>query len=140
MGIVLRPMLALDAFDLLLQVLITLVVVAIYHVWTTSRVTTAPVQHREVEKQARPQPASVPAPAAAPVIAVAAIPQPAVAKTAPVESFPAEIAAVIAAAIAVVLDTPHRVLSIQPAYASPPHLNVWAFEGRTEIFQSHRIR
>jgi hypothetical protein len=48
--------------------------------------------------------------------------------------------AIIAAAIAAVLDRPYRMVSVQPVVAPAPHLNVWAIEGRTQIFQSHRIR
>lgn len=51
-----------------------------------------------------------------------------------------EIAAVIAAAIAVVFDRPHRLVSVQPVQTPVPYLNVWALEGRTQIFQSHKIR
>ena len=58
-------------------------------------------------------------------------------KPAPVE--PA-IVAVIAAAIAVVLDKPHRVVSVKRVALPPPHLNVWAFEGRVELSMSHRLR
>ena len=52
----------------------------------------------------------------------------------------AEIVAVIAAAVAAVLDRPYRLVSVQPVPAPVPHLNVWALEGRTQIFQSHKIR
>lgn len=51
-----------------------------------------------------------------------------------------EIVAIIAAAIAAVLDCPYKILSVQPLPAPAPHLNVWALEGRTQIFQSHKIR
>ena len=51
-----------------------------------------------------------------------------------------EIVAVISAAIAAVLDRPYRLLSVQPSPAAVPYLNVWALEGRTQIFQSHKIR
>lgn len=51
-----------------------------------------------------------------------------------------EIVAVIAAAIAVLLGQPHKVLAVQPLTVPPPHVNVWAFEGRTQIFMSHRVR
>ena len=52
-----------------------------------------------------------------------------------------EIAAIIAAAVAVFLERPHRLLSVQQV-TSPvvPHLNIWAFEGRTQIFMSHKVR
>lgn len=54
---------------------------------------------------------------------------------------PAEIVAVIAAAIAVTLGgRAHRVVSVQPVQPSSPYINVWAVEGRTEIFHSHRLR
>jgi hypothetical protein len=51
-----------------------------------------------------------------------------------------EIAAVIAAALAVTFDRPHRLVSVQPVQTPVPYLNVWALEGRTQIFQSHKIR
>jgi hypothetical protein len=51
-----------------------------------------------------------------------------------------EIVAVIAAAIAAVLDKPHRVVSVQRVTVPAPHMNVWAFEGRVELSMSHRIR
>jgi hypothetical protein len=55
-------------------------------------------------------------------------------------SLDSEIVAVISAAVAAVLDRPYRLVSVQPAVAPAPHLNVWALEGRTQIFQSHKIR
>jgi hypothetical protein len=51
-----------------------------------------------------------------------------------------ELVAVISAAVAAVLDRPYRLVSVQPVVAPVPHLNVWALEGRTQIFQSHKIR
>jgi hypothetical protein len=51
-----------------------------------------------------------------------------------------ELVAVIAAAIAAVLDKPHKVISVQPVAMPTPHLNVWAFEGRIELTMSHRLR
>lgn len=51
-----------------------------------------------------------------------------------------EIVAVIAAALAAVLDKPHQVISVKPVTLPAPHLNVWAFEGRIELTMSHRIR
>ncbi len=52
-----------------------------------------------------------------------------------------EIAAVIAAAVSVVLDRPFRLVAVhQVPVAAVPHFNVWAFEGRTQIFQSHKVR
>ena len=51
-----------------------------------------------------------------------------------------EIAAVIAAAVAVLFDRPYRLVSVQQVATPVPHLNVWALEGRTQIFQSHKIR
>jgi hypothetical protein len=50
------------------------------------------------------------------------------------------IVAVIAAALAAVLDKPHRVVSVQQVAVPVSHLNVWAFEGRIELTMSHRIR
>jgi hypothetical protein len=52
-----------------------------------------------------------------------------------------EISAVIAAAISVFLDRPYRLVAVQQVTAPVvPHLNVWAFEGRTQIFMSHKVR
>jgi hypothetical protein len=51
-----------------------------------------------------------------------------------------EIAAVIAAAVSVLFNRPYRLVSVQQVTTPVPHLNVWALEGRTQIFQSHRIR
>lgn len=51
------------------------------------------------------------------------------------------IAAVIAAAISVYLDQPFRLVSVQQVTVPiVPHFNVWAVEGRTQIFMSHRVR
>jgi hypothetical protein len=51
-----------------------------------------------------------------------------------------EIVAVIAAAVATVIGGPHRLVAVQRLNLPAPHLNVWAFEGRSQIFLSHRIR
>jgi hypothetical protein len=52
-----------------------------------------------------------------------------------------DIAAVIAAAVSVVLDRPYRLVSVQEVTVPiVPHLNVWAVEGRTQIFMSHKVR
>jgi hypothetical protein len=51
-----------------------------------------------------------------------------------------EIVAVIAAAIAVLLGRPYRLVSVNPLAVPAPHLNVWAVEGRTQIFMSHKVR
>ena len=51
-----------------------------------------------------------------------------------------ETVAIISAAVAAILDRPYRLVSVQLVAAPVPHLNVWALEGRTQIFQSHKIR
>ena len=58
------------------------------------------------------------------------------------ETVAADIAAVIAAAVAVVLERPFRVVAVQKVTVPEviSHLNVWAFEGRTQIFTSHKVR
>jgi|SRR5208337_3659842 len=53
---------------------------------------------------------------------------------------PPEIVAAVAAAISVVLARPYRLVSVQQIQTPVPYLNVWALEGRTQIFQSHKIR
>ncbi len=55
-------------------------------------------------------------------------------------SVESEIVAVITAAIAIILDRPFRLVSVQPLAVSESHLNVWALEGRTQIFHSHKVR
>jgi len=51
------------------------------------------------------------------------------------------IAAVIAAAVSVIIDQPYRLVSVQQVTVPVvPHLNVWAVEGRTQIFMSHKVR
>ena len=51
-----------------------------------------------------------------------------------------EIAAAIAAALAVVFTQPFRLVSVQKVTIPVPHVNVWAYEGRSEIFHSHKLR
>jgi len=52
-----------------------------------------------------------------------------------------QIAAVIAAAVSIVIDRPYRLVSVQQVSVPVvPHLNVWAVEGRTQIFMSHKVR
>jgi hypothetical protein len=102
---------------ILIQVAITLIIVACYHLWVSRN------------KQ----------PASAPPVLVAPIPAPL--KSSPAaEKVPPEVIAVIAAAIAVVIGRPHRVLSVQQGLASTPEVNVWALEGRMEHFMSHKVR
>jgi hypothetical protein len=55
-------------------------------------------------------------------------------------SVEAETVAAIAAAIAVLLGRPYRLVAVQHLAVPAPHLNVWALEGRTQIFMSHRVR
>src|SRR5271157_727873 len=94
---------------LLIQVAISLVVVTLYHLWVGRK------------KQPAPLIPVVVAPVAAP-------PKPPPA----VEPMPPQILAVIAAAIAVIVDRPHRVVSVQQAVALAPEGNAWAMEGRVE--------
>jgi hypothetical protein len=61
-------------------------------------------------------------------------------QAAPAESVAAEMVAMVAAAVAAMLDRPHRVISVVPIEVSVPHLNVWALEGRSQLFVSHKVR
>jgi len=126
---------------LLTQVAISLLVVTVYHLWVSRkrRPATAPsvvapllaTPRAAVAHVVKLEPA---APAAAASIATAP-------KAAPVvEPVGPETIAIIAAAIAVVLGRSHRVVSVQPAAAQTPAVNVWALEGRVEQFMSHKIR
>ena len=51
-----------------------------------------------------------------------------------------EIVAAITAAVAVVLGASFKLVSVQPVVTMVPHMNVWALEGRTQIFMSHKVR
>ena len=52
--------------------------------------------------------------------------------------------AVIAASVAITLDEPHRIKSVQqlivPQDTTVYMLNPWSMEGRFSIFRSHRTR
>jgi hypothetical protein len=125
----LTPILAFSTMDMLSQVIIALVVVALYHFW---------VKGRAIEKlptTPRPQVAAHPPAtlAPAPLKPVVIAPKPTV-------DVPPEITAAIAAAVAVLFDAPLKVLAVQPSAAPISHINVWALEGRMEIFASHKLR
>ncbi|MGD0537095.1 MAG: hypothetical protein ABSC03_05555 [Verrucomicrobiota bacterium] len=58
-----------------------------------------------------------------------------------------DVAATIAAAVAMTLPEAHRILAVQPvAGSSPPTwpfaapLNTWALGGRVQLFSSHKVR
>jgi len=51
-----------------------------------------------------------------------------------------ETVAVIAAAVAALLGKPYRLVAVQPVVAPAPHFSVWAMEGRSQIFMSHKVR
>jgi len=55
-------------------------------------------------------------------------------------SVESETVAVIAAALAVLLGRPYKLVAVNPLAVPAPHLNVWALEGRTQIFISHKVR
>ncbi|MHB1308511.1 MAG: OadG family transporter subunit [Limisphaerales bacterium] len=74
----------------------------------------------------------------APAVAPVAPPVPA---APPIDSSSEDaIVAAISAAVAIVLDQPHRVLSIRPAATSSEWLGAWAIEGRFQHFRSHKVR
>jgi hypothetical protein len=109
---------------ILVQIAVSLLVVALYHLWVSRK------------KQPVPAPS---APVASVVVAPVAAP-PKTSPGPPMEPVPPEIIAVIAAAIAVVIGRPHRVVSVQQDLANTPEISVWALEGRVEQFMSHRVR
>ncbi len=65
-------------------------------------------------------------------------PSPQAPATVVAEGVPAEIRAVIAAAIHVTLKSPHRILHVEPVQNL--QLHAWSVEGRRQIFQSHTFR
>ena len=151
----------MTAEQLIIQVVITVVVVAVYHLLFSSktkaaepRAETIPdrsgvsseLRHLPEPPPARVTPAITAPPAPiAPVISAPPLPiaatvaaplRPAVPAS---TETPPEILAVIAAAIAVVIGKAHRVVAVQQT-AQTPTMNVWALEGRVEQFMSHRVR
>jgi hypothetical protein len=58
----------------------------------------------------------------------------------PADAVGVEMAAIIASAVAVMLDRPHRVISVVPVVVPVPHLNVWSLEGRSQLLVSHKVR
>lgn len=52
----------------------------------------------------------------------------------------AEIMAIIAAAVAVTLGRPHRVLDVKKAAPAVTWVNAWAMEGRFQHYSSHKVR
>jgi len=123
----------MSILELLVQVGISIVVVVLYHLW---------VSRKEHPAAAAPAPRPVATPVAPPatpaVVAATAVTPPKITPAA--EPMPPEMLAVIAAAIAVVLGRPHRVVSVQQGLARTPEANVWAMEGRVEQFMSHKVR
>jgi Na+-transporting methylmalonyl-CoA/oxaloacetate decarboxylase gamma subunit len=51
---------------------------------------------------------------------------------------PPETLAAIAAAVAVTMQSPHRIVQIRPTGSA--WLQAWSLEGRRQIFQSHTLR
>lgn len=88
-----------------------------------------------------------PAPVAVPVATAAApAPAPKPAPVAPVvtppadDSIPAEIMALIAAAVAVTVGPNARIAAVHPTAPSLDVLQQWSVEGRRQIYSSHQIR
>lgn len=52
----------------------------------------------------------------------------------------AEVLALIAAAVSVVLGRPHRVLDVQKVAPAVTWVNAWAIEGRFQHYSSHKVR
>jgi hypothetical protein len=114
------------------QTAVALLVVAIYHVWSTTR-------RRSSQNGPETNHAGL---GGAPTIRILPQEQPPPAPISkPTDTLEAEIAAVIAAAVATVLDGPLKILHVQQVTAHiPAYLNVWAYEGRLQIFTSHKVR
>jgi hypothetical protein len=127
----------MSIFTLLIQVVIALVVVTLYHLWVSSKkpvlppapkpLPVAPVIAAPVVAPPKLQPAPAPAPMPTPAAPL-------------VESMTPEILAVISAAISVVLGRSHQIVAVQSAGVRGPEGNAWAMEGRVEQFLSHRVR
>jgi hypothetical protein len=71
---------------------------------------------------------------------VSATKPPTIAATPAQETFDAELVSIIAAAVACVLDRPHRVLDIRKVTGPGAWVNPWAIEGRFQHYSSHKVR
>ncbi len=58
-------------------------------------------------------------------------------RPAPIEG---EVVALIAAAVAVVLGQPHRLVEVHRAAPTVAWVNAWAIEGRFQHYSSHKVR
>jgi hypothetical protein len=80
---------------------------------------------------------SAPAPTAPPSAAPAPAPVPALRQASVAEEMDPGVLAAIAAAVAVVVRQPHRIIAIQPDTSAQ---RAWSSEGRRELYHSHRVR
>jgi hypothetical protein len=110
----------------LLQSITTLVLAGLLvHLWLTVRGLHQTVRRLEEQLDSAP-----PSPAAP-------VPAPSVRPTPEPEVMDEGVLTAIAAAVAVVVRQPHRIIAIQPDTSAQ---RAWSAEGRRELYHSHRIR
>jgi hypothetical protein len=114
------------------------------HLWMTVNRLQRTVRRLQDELESPPIPPPVsraatpaPVPAPAPVSAPAPAPAPAIVKAPEPEAFDEGVLTAIAAAVAMVIHQPHRLVAIQ---ADASAQRAWSAEGRREIYHSHKIR
>ena len=125
-----------NIFDLFQGIAILALAGVLIHLWLTVNRLHRTVRRLqdEVESPPIPPPAPrVPAPAPSPAPA----PAPAIVKAPEPAAFDEGVLTAIAAAVAMVVRQPHRIVAIQPDAAAQ---RAWSAEGRREIYHSHKIR
>jgi hypothetical protein len=90
-----------------------------------------------VSRAAAPAPVPVPAPAPVSAPAPSLAPAPAIVKAPEPEAIDEGVLTAIAAAVAMVIRQPHRLVAIQ---ADASAQRAWSAEGRREIYHSHKVR
>ena len=112
-------------FDLLQSITTLVLVGLLVYLWLAVQRLHRTVQRLEEHLGSAPPPPAAPAPA------------PVSRKPAEAEGMDVGVLAAIAAAVAVVVRQPHRIIAIQPDNSAQ---RAWSAEGRRELYHSHRIR
>jgi hypothetical protein len=133
-------MLQSNTLDLFQGIVILVLTGALIYLWLTINRLQQTVRRLEKYIDSPPRPAApqslpaAPAPTPAPVSAPTA---PAVTKAPEAETIDDGVLAAIAAAVAMVVRQPHRIIAIQPNSGAQL---AWSAEGRRELYHSHKIR
>jgi hypothetical protein len=120
-------MLQSNIFDLLQSITTLVLAGLLVYLWLAVQRLHRMVQRLEEHLGSAPPPPAAPAPT----------PAPSSRKPAEAEVMDVGVLAAIAAAVAVIVRQPHRIIAIQPDNSAQ---RAWSAEGRRELYHSHRIR